>query len=1062
MKNYRLSKKTNMQYYNSNRNIKLLMFLISLLCSLQLYAQERVITGQVLDGADQSPIPGVNVVVKGTTLGTVTDFDGNYKLVSDNPITELIFTYVGYKDLIKSVGTSGVINVSLEADLEQLEEVVVVGYGQMKKSDLTGSLVSVEGEALQNTVSTSMDQALAGRAAGVVVTQNSGQPGGGVSIKIRGSSSFGSNEPLYIIDGVPISGNAQGTSSGFGWAGGGDGQTAVNALSAINNNDIESIEVLKDASATAIYGSRAANGVILVTTKSGKSGKTNISYDAFFALQEVPKKLDVLNLRDFAEYNKEIDAEYNRDTDPYLMDPSILGEGTNWQDEIFRVAPMHSHNLSLTGGNDKTTFATSLSYLDQEGIIIGSGFQKLTGRVNLNHKATDWFKIGASVNYGNTTEQITLNDDIDGVISLSLRQRPDIPVKNIDGSWGGPRPEDGINFLNPVAQAQLRDMSLERMKLFGNVNAEVNLHKNLKFSTKLGYDFGITNNYGFDPTYEIGSVVNNVNKGRKQVDQSKYWILTNFLTYSKNFNDKFKLTAMLGQEAQESSWEGVMAFRSDFVSNDITEINAGDAETAQNSGYSGSHALASYFGRGHIDILDRYMLTATFRYDGSSNFDSGKKWGFFPSFAFAWKVKNENFMQSVSKISDLKLRVGYGEVGNQDTGGGYKYGVGLTNYATKWGIGLLPTNYANPNLQWETSRSYNIGVDLAMFENRLELITELYQKNTSDLLMQLPLPMYMGSQGFGSITSPYTNIGEISNKGVEVTLNTVNTTGALKWNTGITLTVNRNEIVKASGQYLDGKVQYDRDHITRSGEGQPVGLFYGYEVEGIFQDAADVQNHAQQSDKIDRYSGTWVGDLKFKDQNNDGVINEEDITYIGDPNPDFTFGINNTLSWKNFDLNLMLTGSVGGEIFNYTRMMTEEMKGGTNQSAAIKNRAILSSNDNSIEGVTLVNPDASLPRAALGDPNANNRISDRYIEDGTYLRIQNLSIGYNLPRRLTSRMHLTKLRVYVNFQNLYTFTNYSGYDPEIGNYNQNPLLPNVDNGNYPSPRIYTMGLNVNF
>ncbi|MBD0402804.1 TonB-dependent receptor [Flammeovirga sp. EKP202] len=1049
-----------MQYYNSKRNIRVLMFLISLLCSLQLYAQERVITGQVLDADDQSPIPGVNVVVKGTSIGTVTDFDGHYKLASSTPITEIVFTYVGYKDLVKVVGSTDVINASLEADLEQLEEVVVVGYGQMKKSDLTGSLVSVKGEALQNTVSTSMDQALIGRAAGVVVTQNSGQPGGGVSVNIRGASSFGSSEPLYVIDGVPFSGNAQGTSSGFGWAGGGDGQTAVSPLSTINNNDIESIEVLKDASATAIYGSRAANGVILVTTKSGKSGKTNIAYDTFYALQEVPKKLDVLNLREFATYMQEIDRDYNRSSDPYLSDISLLGEGTNWQNEIFRVAPMQSHNLSLTGGNDKTNFATSLGYMDQEGIMVGSGFNKLTGRLNVNHKATNWFKIGASVNFGNTTENITLNDDIDGVISLSLRQRPDIPVKNLDGTWGGPRPEDGINFLNPVAQAELRDMSLERMKFFGNLNAEIDLHKNLKFTTKLGYDFGITNNYGFDPTYEIGAVVNNVNKSRRQVDQNKFWVLTNFLTYNKSF-DKVKVSAMLGQEAQEASWQGLMAFRTDFVTNDITEINAGDAETAQNAGYKGSHALASYFGRGHIDFLDRYMITATFRYDGSSNFGPENKWGFFPSFAFAWKVKNESFMQNVDKISDLKFRVGYGEVGNQDIGG-YGYGTALTNYATKWGIGLLPANYANPLLKWETSKSVNLGIDLAMFENRLELITEVYQKNVTDLLMDLPLPMYMGSQGTGSIKAPTTNIGEMTNRGVEVTLNTINTTGAVKWSTGITFTANRNEIISTSGATINGAVQYGRDRITRSSEGQPIGLFYGYQVEGVFQDAADVQNHAQQSDKIDRLSGTWVGDLKFKDINNDGVINEEDITLIGDPNPDFTFGINNTVEWKNFDLNLMLTGSVGGDIFNYTKRTTEELTGAFNQSATVKDRAILSSNDNSIEGVTLVNPGASLPRATSGDPNANNRISDRYIEDGSYLRIQNLSVGYSLPSHILNKIHLTKLRVYMNFQNLYTFTNYSGFDPDVGNYNQSLILKNVDNGKYPSPRIYTLGLNVHF
>ncbi|MDF1550870.1 MAG: SusC/RagA family TonB-linked outer membrane protein, partial [Bacteroidales bacterium] len=551
----------------------------------------------------------------------------------------------------------------------------------------------------------------------------------------------------------------------------------------------------------------------------------------------------------------------------------------------------------------------------------------------------------------------------------------------------------------------------------------------------------------------------------RSVDQNLYWIWTNYLSFNYNFNDFLNLQVMLGQEAQESKWEGMSGSRKVFISNDIQELNAGDSETAGNGGYKGSSAIESYFGRAVFNFLDRYMLTSTFRYDGSSKFADGNKWGFFPSFAVAWKINKENFMSNVDFISNLKLRAGYGAVGNQGVSN-YLYGVSLTNYPTKFGTGLLPSNYSNEELQWETSNTYNLGLDLAILNNRIEIVAEVYRKYVDNLLMRLPLPLMMGSSGTGSIAAPWVNIGKMENEGFELTLNTVNTTGQVKWNTGITFTMNRNKVTNVADNVIDGYVQWF-DHVTRTDVGKPVGQFYGYVVEGVFANAEDIQNHASQSASIDKYAGTWVGDLKFSDLNGDGIINEEDRTVIGDPNPDFSFGINNTVSYKGFDLSLLLTGMYGNDVFNYMRRKTESLDGRTNQMATITDRAQLAVidegvSDEIVNNVYLVNVGTDLPRISTSDPNNNRRISSRYIEDGSFLRIKNLSVGYTLPQNLVSKAGISNCRVYLNFQNIYTFSKYKGYDPEVGNYNQSPVLLGIDNGYYPSPTIYTIGANINF
>ncbi|MFW5760898.1 MAG: SusC/RagA family TonB-linked outer membrane protein [Cyclobacteriaceae bacterium] len=1037
---------------------------------IEVIIQTKNVTGKVTSQEESDGIPGVNVLEKGTSNGTVTDIQGNFTLEVSEGAT-LVFSSVGYTTQEVAVGNQTFFNIVMNQDVQQLDELVVIGYGEMKRSDLTGSVVSVESEDLVQTMTPTLDQALQGRAAGVQVRQTSGRPGGGVSINIRGAGSIvGNNEPLYIVDGVQISGEVE-QSSGFDWAGGGNGQNGVNTLSFLNINDIESVEVLKDASATAIYGSRAANGVVIITTKKGKPGKVSVNYDGFYGMQTVQKQLDLLNLREYAEYRNEIGEEYGSGMRAEFADPSLLGDGTNWQDEVFQLAPMQSHDVSLSGGNDYTTYAFNLGYFDQEGIVAGSGFERFNLRLNIENKATKWLTIGGNATLSRMNEAITLNDDNSGVISLALRSTPDIPVRNPDGSFGfSPLGEN--SRANPLGIALLRDLDVKRTRILVNTFANVNLLEGLHFRTTFGSNIGFNNSYGFNPTYNMGPFASNeLAQSRRQFDNNLWWMSSSYLTYTRDFTTFLSGTIMAGMEFQETNWEGLSGGRTNFISNDIQALNAGDATSSVNSQYAGNSGLASYFGRANFTLLDKILLTATIRADGSSNFGPNNKWGYFPSFALGYQLNEEPFMENLDFISNLKIRASWGQTGNQDIPA-YGYGMALTNYQTVWGPGLLASRYANPDLKWETTTSINLGLDVSLFQNRVELLVDVYDNITSDLLSPLPLPLSMGSSGTGSISAPYFNLGEIQNRGFELTVNTVNTTGELSWNSALTFTLNRNEILSLNNEnaVFDKNVQWF-DHVTRSTIGKPLGQFYGYVVEGIFQSAEEIRNHADQGN-IDKINGVWPGDLKFKDISGpegepDGVIDDLDRTFIGDPNPDFTFGLNNSFSYKNFDFAMFIIGSVGNDLFNYTRRFTESLQLGDNQLATANDRARLELIDENgsatdPDNIIVENPGTSVPRMTPFDPNDNRRISSRYVEDGSFVRIKTLSLGYNLPGRLLSSLNMSKARVYVNVQNLVTFSNYSGLDPEIGPFNQDLLLNGIDNGNFPLPRIYTLGINVGF
>ncbi len=1050
---------------------------VVLLClTTALSAQMLDIRG-IVTSPEGEPLVGVTVRVLNTPRGTATDAYGAYSIQAA-PGERLSFAYTGHDDFTTTVPADGSrVDIKMQANAI-LNEVVVVGYGTQNRSDLTGAVSSVTEEQLRSSVVTNIDQALQGRVAGVQVTQNTGQPGGAASIRIRGANSItGSSEPLYVIDGIPFQGDGV-TVAGFDWAGGANGQNRVNPLSTINPNDIVSIEVLKDASASAIYGSRAANGVVLITTKRGKKGESKISYNGYYATQSLAKKLDMMDLQQYADYQLQISKDLGLQPNQRYLDPSLLGSGTDWQDEIFRPAGMNSHQLSVSGGNDKTTYSVSGGFFQQDGIVIGSDFKRYTGRISLDNQVKSWFKLGGSLAYARTGETITLNDGGDGVIMQALLSQPDIAVKELNGSYAGPDAFFTAASYNPVAAALQRHNTFDRQRLMGSVFGDVTLFKGLTFRSELGFDDNHGLNQAFQPTYKWGVIVNTENQLRQREESSLFWVWKNYLTYNAFENDRHKLTVLLGQEAQKSSWQGSQVTKKNFASNDIPVLSEGEDVTSRTTGWKDAASIASYFGRVNYGLFERYLFTVTMRADGSSKFGPENRWGYFPSAAFAWRLGNESFMKSLN--TDLKLRVGYGEVGNQAIAN-YLYGASLLAINSPFGTAYRLEKISNPKLKWEATKQFNVGLDLGLIKGRVDFSIDVYNKQTTDMLLQLSVPSYLGGTGWQDIRAPYANVGRMENKGFDLSLRTHNIeTKGFRWGTDLTFSRNRNKVLELDGVnsvYWRNLYWYSEfQTATKTSVGQPLGLFYGYQTEGIFANQADILGHAVQvpddgdktKNKVDKRTGVWIGDVKFKDLNGDGVINTEDQTIIGNPNPDFTFGINNSFSVGPFDLLVYFTGSYGAEILNYSRVQIEGMSNVfANQAESVFNRAQYGLNDpNGSDldpaNVFLANPGTDIPRPTTTDNNRNNRMSDRFIEDGSYIRLQNIRLGYMLPQELTKRVKIERLRVYVNAQNVKTFTKYKGYDPEIGAFNQDPLLQNVDMGRYPTPRVITFGLDVDF
>ncbi|MDL2322487.1 TonB-dependent receptor [Bacteroidales bacterium OttesenSCG-928-A17] len=1072
----------------------IMLFLMALMISGHVMAQQATVKGTVTDGTDGSPLIGVSVSVKGTSFGTVTDVNGQYSISVPAGNDVLNFSYIGYGvQEVKLRSGQTILNVAMQEDSELLEEVVVVGYGTMKKSDLSGASVTVGEDKLKGSIITNIDQALQGRAAGVSSVATSGAPGSSVSIRVRGDATINANaEPLYVIDGIAFqSSSSSGHSLGLGDALGNGDRTTVSPMSTLNPGDIVSMEVLKDASATAIYGSRAANGVVLVTTKRGKAGEAKFSYDGMLGVQQQMIRIDMMNLREFAQFSNAVASETNGvDNRPEYSDPSLLGKGTNWQDAVFRRAYMHQHQVSAQGGTDKVKYYFSGSFMDQEGTIIGTDFSRYSVRANVDAQMKSWLKVGVNANYSSTSERLGLADSEEGLINYSLLTPPDIPIYDIDGNYASVIRE-GYTRPNPIALALNNDILLDRDKLTGSIFADIDLYKGLRLHSEFGYDLSHSYAEVFNPTLNLGNWSRGKNSLRKQNNTSEYWQVSNYLTYAKDI-EKHNFSAMFGQETWESSWEYLSQSVTGLPSNDIKNPQLASDDPKITSGF-GSSSMVSIFGRGTYNYDGRYMGTYTYRRDGSSNFGPKNRWANFHSFAASWRFSQEKFWEPISAvISNGKLRAGWGQTGNANIGG-YLWGASINTMPTGLGQGYRQSNIANTAIKWETQEQINIGLDLSFLNNRINLTLDAYDKVSKDMLMQLQLPSYMGTRGNASsaLAAPYGNYGEISNKGLEISLNTRNLTGAFEWDTDLQISFNKNELVALDGTdavRIEGYGQWS-DVVSISELGKPLYQFYGYVTDGIYQDLDDLKNSPKPEKypadgvSFNRYNTVWVGDVKYKDISGpdgvpDGIIDENDRTIIGNPMPDFTFGFNNTFRYKNFDLTIFLNGSVGNDVMNYSGINLSNMKSTwNNQLRSIVDRAILTPIDPSktydgtngvwnwfedITNVKVSNPNATIPRAIANDPNDNDRISDRYIEDGSYLRIKNITLGYTLPTSITKKWKIDALRVYANFQNVYTFTNYSGYDPEIGLSTSSNYVMGVDNGRYPSPFSWTVGINFSF
>jgi len=1066
---------------------KFVTFMLALLATTALFAQNKV-TGNVSDA--QGPAIGVSVVEKGTNNGVITDIDGNYA-ITVKPGATLVFSSIGYATQEIAVGSQKVIDVVLSEDTEFLDEVVVVGYGTMKKSDLAGASVSMKEDAIKGSIITNIDQSLQGRAAGVTAVQTSGAPGSSSSIRVRGQATINANaEPLYVIDGVIMQGGGNsGADFGLGDALGNGKVSTISPLSTINPADIVSMEILKDASATAIYGAQGANGVVLITTKRGKAGDAKFTYDGLFAIARQTKRLDMMNLRDYAAYYNDLIAQGVFGTENALYaDPSILGKGTNWQDEIFRTALQHQHQISAQGGTDKVQYYVSGSYMNQEGTIIGSNFRRFSVRTNLDAQLKKWLKLGLNVTYANTKDDLKLADSNEGLIYYSLTTLPDIPVYDVYGNYSS-TVREGYTSPNPVALAMLNERRLDRQKLTGNIYAEVTPIKHLVWRSELGFDISGSKATRYEPMVDLGGWKRTQNAMRSQKNSNYFWQLKNYITYSNTFG-KHSFSAMLGQELWESRWDYLSGATTDLPSDDVHNVSLGDSNSAKvGSGY-GSAAMASFFTRETYNYDDRYLLTYTYRYDGSSNFGPKNRWAGFHSFALAWKFSNEKFFEAAkSVVNSGKLRFGWGQTGNANIGA-YAWGSALSSMPSALGVGYRPANIPNESIRWEKQQQFNVGLDLSFLESKINLTVDAYYKRSDDMLMGMQLPSYMGTQGNGSsaLAAPKGNYGSIENKGFEITLDTHPiSTSSFSWDSNLQFSFNRNKLLGLDGTSNAALVGYGQwsDVVCVSEIGKPLYNFYGYVVEGVYESYEDIMNSPKPekfpADGVfDRRNTVWVGDIKYKDINNDGVINEQDRTDIGSPFPLFTFGWTNTFRYKNWDLSIFLNGSYGNKVLNYNALTLTHMNSAwTNQLRSIADRAQLvpidpdkvydgTGNMNSwyddITNVKVANPGTKTPRPTTDDPNDNDRISTRYVEDGSYLRIKNITLGYTLPKSLLQKAKIENVRVYCNIQNLYTFTKYTGYDPEVGASTQDAtgLTYGVDNGRYPSPTLYSFGVSFTF
>lgn len=1037
---------------------------------------QTVVTGKVKDDTGQ-PIPGANIIEKGTTNGTISDSDGMYKItVNDN--ATLVFSFVGYKSQELAVAGRAVIDVTMETDATTLSEVVVVGYGEMRKADVTSAMTTVSSKDINRTINTTLDQALQGRAAGVYVTQNTGSPGGGVSVNIRGINSInGTNEPLYVIDGVQIQGSTS--------------VTGTNPLSTLNPGDIESYKVLQGPEATSIYGSRGTNGVVIITTKRGKAGEMKISYSYTASLQDRPKNLDVMNLPQYARMHIEYKTATGNTSGirDDFRDPSILGPGTDWQRALFRQAAMQKHQISFSGGGDKTSFYISGERMTQDGVGLASGFARSSLRLNFDNKLRDWFTLGTNLMFSQTDQQLgTLgtgpNNLWNNLILNAIQLAPDIPVKNLDGSFGAGNPSvstaQQFSPPNPVGLANLITNDQTTRTLIGGITASIKILKGLELRSSFNTNIGYTNLTMFYPTYKFSAYqYNNVAVLQNQTNLNTYWGWNQTLTYVRDL-DKHHINAMVTHEAQSSYWKNLMGQRQGFSTNNIMDLNVGDPSTAANGGGQGPWAMESYLGRINYNYDNRYIITAAYRADGSVNFAPENKWGYFPSVSAAYRISNEKFFQ-FRQINDLRLRFETGITGNQG-GGGAIYGA-LNSGPSQWGTSFSPARYPNPQYKWEQTKTNNFGLTLGILDGRIQIDADYYLKKTDNLILQSSLPWYMGTSGTSAVQPPFVNIGSLENKGWSVSINTVNiNSGGFKWESNFNISSFQTTVTSLTTQSgridrILGNAKGNTPFVQRTVVGQALWQFVGNIQQGVFQNLDDVTNSARPVDSNGNLlpvgaSSIYVGDAKYKDVNGDGKIDQNDLTFIGNPYPKWFGGFTNNFSYKGIELSVLITASYGNNIYNLMRdeeTNPNNLNLGRNMFVSTLNYAKLSTADPNDASVYVLNPGTNVPRIQ-GNSGLNNnfgRTTNTYVEDGSYVRLKNVSLIYSLPALAISKQKIIKaVRIGVSAQNLFTITNYKGYDPEVGAYvgpsYSGDTMIGVDYGRYPLTRVYSFNIGIDF
>jgi TonB-linked SusC/RagA family outer membrane protein len=1024
------------------------------------------ISGKVTDQAGEALI-GVNVIVKGTTIGSMTDIDGNYLLenIPDNAVLE--FSYIGYVLQSVSVENRDKIDVSMSEDTQRLEEVVVIGYGQFRKRDLTGAITQVKGDDIAHLPLRSAADALQGKAAGVTITSSSGSPGSLGNVRIRGVGTINNNNPLYVVDGLP--------QDDIGW---------------LNARDIESIEVLKDASAQAIYGARAANGVILVSTKRGDSGDTyrsNIEFDMNVGVQNITKRYDVLDAEGFMEYKNRAYAASGRQLIDDFSTPEkreqILSfleknggrEGTDWWDATSRKpaeAINRNYNLAFSGGLNKLRYRTSFGYMQQNGILKGSDYERLSGRLNLDSEVTKWFNLSANVNviyesrrnldennsYTATVFSTATADPITPIYRDNLVDIPDFLEGRIMGGYEPTNPWSrytGIIYSNkPNTAAQVDRMAQNiwhGIATKSNVSGEFKLFPFLTFKSSIALDLNRNQSDGFTPKYYLdGDEYSSYATVSRYVSNTDYWVFDNYFTYNQKFN-KHSINAMVGTSAEKRRYEAISASKQGMVNNDPSQqiINAGTLNPGA-GGYVATNSLNSYFGRAFYSYDNRYMLTANIRWDGSSRFAEGNRWGMFPSVSAGWNFSEEKFMENYGWLSQGKLRIGWGEIGNQtisdgaylDTYGNGSYYIFGDPYTTS--LYGRRAQVGNKDLKWETTRQFDLGMDLAFLDGSLRVNLDYFSRETKDMLVMVPLP-----SGLGFPNTPWMNAGSVSNNGIELSVGYNGKAGNdFKYAIDGNISTYRNNVENlGSGANIPGKgIHLGYYSYTMTEPGKPIGYFYGYKTDGVFQTQADIDSYQNNGQKV--MPGAKPGDLKFKDLNKDGKLDDEDRTMTGNPHPDFTFGLTFSAEYKGFDFTAFFQGSVGNDLLN---VLKYDIYSGTGWYNAPKD--ILTTFWN---GAGSTNKNFAID----ADSRMNLEMSDWYVEDGSYVRLKNLQVGYTLPSAITKKITVNNLRLFVAAQNLFTVTGYSGLDPEVGEINSNPQYKGCDMGFYPQARTFMFGVSL--